>query len=358
MQRRELIAALAALPVATALPGVARAGDAGSAPGQVMTVAGPVDASVLGITLAHEHLFADLRPHAEQVEIPLAPDVDDVFRVVLPHLRAIQQLGCRTLVDCTATTLGRDAALLRRLSQASGLHIVTVTGAYVAAGGRFIPPYVREESEEALAARWTGEWRDGIGATGVRPGLMKFGVEGDPLSALERKVLRAAARTYRESGLAIAVHTGPWGEVEPGRNARCAFAQLDLLESAGVPASAWIWVHAQNEVQREHHAQAARRGAWVSFDGFRPGGEADYVGMLGDMRDQGLLGHVLVSQDAGWYNAGQPDGGDFNPFDPIFTSLEPALRQAGFDETQLQTLFVHNPARALARRAAQGPAWQ
>ena len=75
--------------------------------------------------------------------------------------------------------------------------------------------------------------------------------------------------------------------------------------------------------------------------------------MIGRMRDEGLLERVLVSQDAGWYNAGQPRGGEFKPFHPIFTALIPALRKGGFDESQIQTLFVHNPARAFALRTSE-----
>lgn len=352
MHRRELIGALAALPLAFALPGCAQVGEARGKGRQVMTVTGPIDAAALGMTLTHEHLFADLRPYSEQIATPI-PLTDDVVEVVLPYLQEIRRLGCRSLVDCTATTLGRNPALIKRLSQASGLHMLTVTGAYVAAGGRFVPPYVVEETDEALAARWIGEWRHGIGDTGVRPGLIKLGIEGEPLSATERKVLHAGARTHRETGLVIAAHTGPWAQVEPGRNARCAFAQLDLLEGVGVEPSAWIWVHAQNEVQGDEHVRAARRGAWVSFDGFRPGQEAAYVAMIGRMRDEGFLERVLVSQDAGWYNAGQPRGGEFNPFHPIFTLLIPALRQHGFDESQIRMLFLHNPARAFAVRTSE-----
>jgi phosphotriesterase-related protein len=351
MHRRELIGALAALPLAIGLPGCTQVGGIRAKGRQVMTVAGPIDASALGMTLTHEHLFADLRPYADQIATPIPLD-SDVVQVVLPHLQEIRRLGCRSVVDCTATTLGRNPALIKRLSQASGLHMLTVTGAYVAAGGRFVPSYVLEEADEQLAVRWIGEWRHGIGDTGVRPGLIKLGVEGEPLSALERKVLHAGARTHLETGLVIAVHTGPWAQVEPGRNARCAFAQLDLLEGAGVDPSAWIWVHAQNEVLGDHHVRAAGRGAWVSFDGFRPGQETGYVAMIGRMRDEGLLQRVLVSQDAGWYNAGQPRGGEFNPFHPIFTSLIPALQDRGFDEDQIRTLFVDNPARAFAVRTS------
>ncbi|HEY0506213.1 MAG TPA: hypothetical protein VGD42_22230 [Lysobacter sp.] len=356
MHRREFIAALAAAPFALALPGCTGSRGATAHAGRVMTVAGPVAPADLGLTLAHEHLYADLRPYAEQVANPLSPDLDEVVEVVLPYLQAIRALGCRTLVDCTATTLGRDPALIRRLSQASGLHMLTVTGAYVAAGGRFIPPYVLQETDEALAARWIGEWNDGIDGTGVRPGLVKLGIEGDPLTDVERKVLRAAARTHLRTGLVIAAHTGPWGEVEPGRNARCAFAQLELLEAAGVAPSAWIWVHAQNEAQGSQHVLAARRGGWVSFDGFRPGQERTYVELIGRMRAERLLDRVLVSQDAGWYNAGQPRGGEFKPFAPLFTALVPALRQAGFDEDDIATVFVRNPARAFAIGGAGRPA--
>lgn len=349
MRRREFLQAIAASSFVGALPAWARTTGKSSA-GKVMTVRGPVDARELGITLAHEHLFADLRPYTEQASTPLPSDLDAVVEVMLPYLKEIRRLGCRSLVDCTATTLGRLPALIRRLSEASDLHMLTVTGAYLAAGGRFIPPYVQDETEGQLAARWIGEWNDGIGDTGVRPGLIKLGIEGDPLTDLERKVLRAAARTHLASGLAIAVHTGPWSEVEPGRNARCALSQLQLLEATGVDASAWIWVHAQNEVQGSQHVLAARRGGWVSFDGYRPGQEEAYIAMIERMRQAKLLDRVLVSQDAGWYNAGQPRGGEIKPYAPILTTLLPALRRHGLGEDEIRTLFTDNPARAFAVR--------
>ncbi|MDR0182781.1 phosphotriesterase family protein [Lysobacter arvi] len=351
MCRREFLHAFAASSVALALPGWADAAGASPAKaGQVMTVTGAIEARELGFTLTHEHLFADLRPFDEQADAPMPPDVEQVVEVVLPYLQAIRRMGCRSLVDCTATTLGRNPALIRRLSEASDLHMLTVTGAYVAAGGRFIPPHVRAETDEQLAARWIGEWREGIDGSDVRPGLIKLGIEGEPLTELERKVLRAAARTHLASGLAIAVHTGPWSDVEPGRNARCALAQLDALEAAGADASAWVWVHAQNEKEGGQHVVAARRGGWVSFDGYRPGQEDAYVAMIDRMRRAKLLDHVLVSQDAGWYNAGQPRGGEFKPYAPLFTSLIPALRRHGLGEGEIRTLFTENPARAFALR--------
>ena len=313
-----------------------------------MTVNGSVAAADLGLTLAHEHAFADLRPYAEQAREPFDLDPEAVVAIVLPYLEEIRDLGVRTFVDATAVGIGRRPALLRRLADASGLHVLTTTGAYLSAGGRFISPYVRTESADALARRWIYEFERGIDGTGVRPGLVKVGVEGGPLTDLETKVVRAAARTHRETGLLVAAHVGPWGEPAPGALATSAFAQLDLLEAEGVAPEAWVWVHAQNETDAEQHVRAARRGAYVSFDGYRPGDEGRYVALVARMKGAGLLSRVLISQDAGWYTAGEPGGGDFVPYAPLVTTLVPAFRNSGLTDADLDALLVRNPARALA----------
>ena len=315
-----------------------------------MTVSGPIPADDLGLTLTHEHAFADLRPYAEQVAKTLKSDLEDALEVILPYLRRLRELGCRSFVDATAAHLGRNPLLLRRLSEASGLHIVTVTGNYAAAGERFVPPYVRSDTVEELAARWTREWREGIDGSGVRPGMIKLGFDGGALTDIETKLIDAAARTHRASGLVIGAHVGPWGQAEPGANATSALAQIARLADAGVGASAWIWIHAQNVTDVTDLLQAAERGAWISFDGFRPDSVDEYADYVVRFRDAGLLQRVLLSQDAGWYSPGEPGGGDFEPFRPILTDLVPALLERGITQAEVDQLFVANPAGAFAIR--------
>lgn len=315
---------------------------------RVMTVTGPIDAGEMGMTLTHEHLFADLRPYAEQARSPLSVDVEEAAGVILPHLIRIRELGCRTLVESTAACLGRNPALIKRLSDASGLHMLTVTGNYGAAGERFLPPHVHSDSPDALAERWIDEWEHGIEGTGVRPGFIKVAFDSGPLTDVEQTLIRAAAITHRETGLAIGAHTGIWEGVTPGENAVSAFEQLAHLEDAGIAPPAWIWIHAHNEPDGAERVRAARRGAWISLDGFRPDYVEDYIAMIAQLRNEGLLHRVLVSQDAGWYTAGEPRGGDFNPFHPVFTSLIPALKKSGFTDAEIGTLFVDNPAGAFS----------
>ena len=179
MKRRGFLQAVSAAAVAAlTLPscGAPRAREAAGAR-TVMTVRGRVAAREMGVTLTHEHALASFQPYAEWVRAPHHYDRSAVIERVLPHLERIRALGCRTFVDATAVGLARDPALLRQLSERSGLHILTVTGNYAALDYKFLPDYVRTDSAEALAERWIREWHDGIDGTDVRPGFIKLGIQ-------------------------------------------------------------------------------------------------------------------------------------------------------------------------------------
>lgn len=91
----------------------------------------------------------------------------------------------------------------------------------------------------------------------IQTGATVMDVDAGPLSEIDARLVRAAGLTHQATGVVIGSHTG---------DGLAAMAQLDLLESMGVPAEAFIWIHAQNEKDRELHVKAARRGArgWSS----------------------------------------------------------------------------------------------
>jgi phosphotriesterase-related protein len=66
------------------------------------------------------------------------------------------------------------------------------------------------------------------------------------------------------------------------------------------------------------------------------------------MAEAGLLHRTLISQDAGWYSPGEPDGGDYRGYSLLFTEFAPRLRASGFSERDLEQLLVKNPAAALS----------
>src|SRR5258705_5468610 len=304
--------------------------------GRAVTVRGPVDAADLGTTLVHEHVLVDF-VGADKVARDRY-DAEDAFRVVLPHLLALKAPGARTLVECAPAWLGRDPALLVRLSEASGLHVVTNTGYYGAAQDKYLPAHAFEESAEKLAERWTAEWRDGIEGTGVRPGFIKTGVDPGPLSAIDRKLIVAAALCHGQTGLRIHCHTG---------DGRAAMDILSVLRAQRVSPAAFVWVHAQNEKDRALHLRAARAGAWIELDGVSEASRDAHVAAVMDLARAGQLERVLLSQDAGWYHVGESGGGGFRPYTYLFDGLLPALRGAGLRERDVRTLLVDNPSRLL-----------
>ena len=312
--------------------------------GSVMTVNGPIPPDRMGTTLTHEHVLVDFGGAA--VASPDRYDRDTVFQTVLPYLQRARALGARTLVEATPAYLGRDPILLQRLADASGVQLLTNTGYYGAREDQHLPPHAFTQPADSLAARWIREWETGIDGTGIRPGFIKIGVDEGPLSDIDRKLIQAAARTHLRTGLTIASHTGP---------AAGAMEQLAVLEAEGVDPSAWIWVHAQAEDDSTFHLRAARRGAWISFDGLAADNVRRYVERIGFLKAEGLLHRVLVSHDAGWYHVGEPGGGAFRPYDVLFTDFLPALRAAGFTDQEIRQVIADNPAEAFTVRVRARP---
>ncbi len=302
---------------------------------RIVTVTGVVRPEELGTTLPHEHVLIDFTDaHKDR---RTRHEQDEAFEVILPKLERVGELGCQTLIECTPAHIGRNPLLLKRLSEASGLHLLTNVGYYGARGEQFLPEHAFRENADQLADRWLREWRDGIEGTGIRPGFIKITVDEGPLSDVSRKLVQAAARTHHKSGLTIAGHAG---------DARAAFGQLDVLKQEGLAGNAWIWVHAQREADSAVHRRAAERGAWIEFDRISPSSIEQHLAMVRDMKKHGLLDRVLISHDAGWYSIGEPGGGKFRDYNALFTHFLPALKEAGFTGDEIHQITVINPAEA------------
>jgi phosphotriesterase-related protein len=338
--------------LASVLPfGLAACAGAGESSGEakavIHTVGGPIAAEELGLTLIHEHVFLDWTP--AEAHDPSLWNSDSAHAAIMPYLLEARQRGVEAFFECTPAYLGRHPLLLRRLSEASGLRIVTNTGYYGAREDQHLPAHAFTETASQLAARWAREFEAGIDDTGIRPGFIKIGVDSDSLlSPIDEKLARAAARAHLATGLTIVAHTGPDA---PARR------QVEILAEEGVALDAWVWTHAQAG-SHELRAELAARGAWISLDGLGwvapANGDSSalyqYVDMIERLAEKNLLGRVLLSHDAGWYTHGEPGGGRFQPFTAIFDALLPVLRRRGFNEADIRRLLVDNPREAFGVR--------
>ena len=344
MNRREFIKASVLAGSAVVVPSLVIAQGKTDMTGKVMTVTGPIDPADMGFVLTHEHVLVDFIG-ADKISKDRY-DVDEAFEVILPYLEQAKELGCETFVECTPSYIGKDAALVKRLSVATGIQMLTNTGYYGAANDKYVPAHAYEESAGQLSNRWVKEWEDGIDGTGVRPGFIKIGVDKTALSEIDKKLVRAAARTHLRTGLTIMSHTG-FGTP--------AHEEIAVLKEEGVGPTAWIWTHAQNEKDNEEHKKAAEAGAWIAFDGVNanPKRLARDLNHLKAMKTYGLLDHVLLSHDAGWYRPGEPNGGKFRPFVDLFETVLPAMKENGFTDEEVHLLTIENPQRAFAIRVRE-----
>jgi phosphotriesterase-related protein len=229
--------------------------------------------------------------------------------------------------------------VLRELAQASGLHIVTNTGYYGGMNDKFVPQHAHHESAEQLAARWIGEWKNGIEDTGVKPGFIKIGIDEIPetatqLSDMDAKLVRAAAQASRACGLSVTCHTG-------GGQGGYVAAQLFIAEG-GDPARL-VLAHSDGH-GHEFNRKIAALGSWVSFDGigYRP--LEEHLSIVLPLLDE-FADRILLSMDRGWWWVGEPKGGTIKNYNYLSDTFLPALRKAGVNEAVIRQLTIENPAR-------------
>lgn len=344
---------------------------------QVMTVLGPVAADDLGITLPHEHLLLDLSclwhpprdpARAFLVDAPLTFEtrglllcdpyhsrpnmrIDDV-ELAVTEIARFAALGGRTVVDLSTRSIGPYPDELAAIARRTGLHIVAGTGFYVRAAH---PAWVADATIDALAEHMVGELVHGFAGTSVRAGIIGEIGTRSPIHPDEEKALRAAARAHHVTGAAINVHLAIFGR--EGRRV------LDILEDEQVDPHHVALSHLDERPDTAYHISLAERGAYIEFDCFgsecywdedgeREASDAERIDALMRLLDAGFERQLLLSQDVCTRMQLRRYGG--MGYDHILRAIVPRLRRYGADQSTIDTLLVHNPARLLGSRHEAG----
>lgn len=162
--------------------------------GIVQTVLGPLDASKLGFTLAHEHI-ADAPDVVSRWPKAWGGRPEFVAKAV-DRLKLIKAAGVSTVDDLTTYDVGRDIRFLEEVSRRSGLNMIACTGQ------RFFPPMSRHLSMPArtiagLTEFFVKEIDHGIDGTGIKAGVIKIGIITNHVTSPEEIGLRAGARACK-----------------------------------------------------------------------------------------------------------------------------------------------------------------
>jgi phosphotriesterase-related protein len=311
----------------------------------IRTVLGDVSPEALGRCDYHEHLF--------QVSPLLPGDELDEEEASAAEAASLRLAGVDAMVEATPTGLGRDPAAVARISAATGLAVVHVTGAHRSehyGEGHWLTA----AAEDDLVARFTADILDGFPAedspgrssratgpdgTPVRAGMVKAGVGYWRIDPFERRVLAAAATTAGAAGVPVMVH------LEHGS---AAWEVLDALAAGGLAADRVVLAHADRNLDPGLHAELTLAGAYLGYDGMARHREAPDTAILdclervvaaGD-RHRMLLGGDVARRSRYRAYGGIP-GLDYLP-----ARFLPRVRErVGADV--LEQLLITNPARLL-----------
>ncbi len=295
------------------------------------TVNGTIAVDSLGYVLSHEHIMSNFGSNIDSTSIYKE---GKLFEQVIPYLKGLKAAGVQSIFDCTTAYFGRRVDLLKKISDATGIHIITNTGIYGAANDRYVPPMAYEVGLETLSKIWIEEFENGIEGTKIKPGFIKLAFDSGTPSEIDKKLFEAGILTHLKTGLTLAVHTGG--------NKEAAQTQLALLKKYNAHPSAWVWVHANAFEDVDFLLEVAKKGAWISLDGVKETESHKYLERIKRFRKTGVLHKILLSHDGN----GFPRGGEIRKFDAISQNLVPVLLSNGFTENEVHQLLVENPKKA------------
>ncbi len=297
----------------------------------VRTVRGDLEPADLGACDAHEHLF---------LQTPLQPD--DSFLdlpAAVAEAQTLADAGGSALIDWTPLGLGRSAAGLIAVSEATGLHIVAATGLHRDAHYVAEDPFRRRSSDD-LAQLFTAEVRSGLDGTAARAGIIKVGASYHHLTSFEQTIFEAAAQAHAACGAPVCVHA---------EHGTMGLLLVQRLQERGVAPERVVLAHLDRNPDSGEHAETAATGAWLQFDGpgrakYHP--DSTILALIADLAERGYADRLLLGGDTGRRSYMRAYGGGPG-LDYVFARFKPRLERELGQELSDQ-LFKTNPMRAFA----------
>jgi phosphotriesterase-related protein len=330
-------------------------GGSGGSMRQVETVRGPVDVADLGPTLMHEHVFVLATEYQQNYGTTWWNEEERVADAV-GRLRALHAKGISTIVDPTVWGLGRYIPRIQRIAAQVDVNIVVATGLYsfddVPHQYEYRGPGTLIDMPEPMVSDFTRDIADGIADTGVKAAFLKCAVEARGMTAGVERIMRAVARTHRDTGAPITVHTSSHNHA--------GLLAIELFRKEGVDLTKVVIGHAGDSNDLGYLMEIADSGAILGMDRFGLdvyNTTADRVATIAALAQRGYADRMVLSHDANCYidyfgerleemkAAMAPNW----HYEHISDDVLPALREAGVSDQQIEQMLVVAPRTYFSR---------
>src|SRR3989442_10821219 len=312
----------------------------------VDSVSGPLNTRDMGFTLMHEHILV------------CSPGVKENFHVwnrqeeierAVTKIKEAQARGVKTLVDLTPGDW-RDIPFVQEVVARTGTQVVVATGIYWD-----VPPYFRAigaRSIDHIAELFVKDIRDGIKDSGVKAGIIKCATDEPGVTPDVERILRAAARAHRATGVPVSTHTHAASQV--------GLKQQDIFAEEGVDLSRVVIGHSGDSEDLDYLGKRMDRGSYIGMDRFGIDvilTSEKRVTTIARLCEMGFANQMVLSHDAAcyfdWYDPAllQQVVPKWN-FNHIPDDVIPALRRAGVTDDQIQAMTIDNPRRIFEQQGA------
>lgn len=301
--------------------------------GKARTVLGDIDAKDMGYTMPHEHLLTAPQGYGSKNNTDHSLDSVDKATEMLRQFKAV---GGGTIVETTPKSWGRNTKGMVRASKDAGVHVIACTGYICEEHG--MPANVETLSIDDIAQEMIQDVEDGMDGTKHKAGWCKAGTAYNHITPNEEKVLRAAARAAKATGVPLHTHTtaGTMG-----------IEQAEIVASEGFDMSRMIIAHVDRNPDLWYHRKMLEFGVYLIYDG--PGKAKYYpdsvrVELLRQLVSDGHEERLMLSNDMGRRSHHKVYG-----FGPGFTWIKerflPRLLEEGFGQETLDKFMYANPQR-------------
>jgi phosphotriesterase-related protein len=317
---------------------------------RIPVIGGEVDATQLGRTLMHEHVFIRTPDLQEAWPGFMGFDEEEAVAGAREKLTAIKAAGIDTIVDMTAPGLGRQVKRVARAVEGTGLQVIVVTGYYTYTDLPFPMRYngpgrlFNNDPDDAfLVDLFARDIEEGIEGTDIRAGVVKCCTDEPGVTPDIERLIRAVAKTHLRTDVPIMTHTHA--------KSRRGLDQQRILREEGVDLRRVLIGHSNETSDLDYLKELLDAGSYLGFD--RCGLKIDepledQQATLVALCKAGYAGQIVLSQD---YNCAW----DWTPregvaavlpewgFDYVQGTLIPGLLEDGVTQDQVDQMMLRNP---------------
>lgn len=305
----------------------------------IRTVRGDIPTNALGLTLLHEHILTLPPPSVTDRTLEMSDEA-----IMATAVANFAHAGGSAIVEMTTRDYGRMPGGLKRISEATSVHIVAVTGWIKQAGyttwaqGRSIHDIADEMIRDVQVGMPDS---DGTPTT-IRAGIIKAGSSLNTITADERNVLMAAVIAHIETGAAVSTHT---------ERGTMGVEQAQILIAGGVPPERILIGHCDHHLDWDYHVRLAHLGVTLGYDQIskeKYAPDNDRIAFIRRMIEAGFAGQIALSMDLA-RTVYFPEYGAWGTpgFSYMLWRFAPRLVEEGVDPALIETMLIDTPRRLL-----------